>query len=170
MCMFNCCRVLHNDEDEYVTNEILLQDLVLWHLLLLGQLGLPWGRFSPLFVILLEGNNGRCVYINIHVLVIGGSRGAPPAPPPSPPPPNRTNFFHFRICFRRKVCVGGWRHPQREILDPPLLVYYALKSSISPQVFVIGFIVSLVRKRRSQVEGSVDRDDFESDDENLLNA
>ena len=38
------------------------------------------------------------------------------------------------------------------------------------QVFVIGFIVSLVKKRRSQVEGSVDKDDFESDDENLLNA
>ena len=38
------------------------------------------------------------------------------------------------------------------------------------QVFVIGFVVSLVKKRRSQVEGSVDRDDFESDDEELLRA
>ena len=38
------------------------------------------------------------------------------------------------------------------------------------QVFVIGFVVSLVKKRRSQVEGSEDRDDFESDDEELLRA
>ena len=35
---------------------------------------------------------------------------------------------------------------------------------------MIGFVVSLVKKRRSQVEGSVDRDDFESDDEELLRA
>ena len=43
-------------------------------------------------------------------------------------PPNRIQFFHFRTCFRRKVCVlevgatpTGRRHPtQRKILDPPL--------------------------------------------------
>ena len=44
-------------------------------------------------------------------------------------PPNRTKFFHFYICFHQKVPVlevgtpsnEGWRPPQREILDPPLM-------------------------------------------------
>ena len=45
------------------------------------------------------------------------------------PPPNRTKFFCFYICFHQKVPVSevgtpsneGWRPPQREILDPPLV-------------------------------------------------
>ena len=45
---------------------------------------------------------------------IGGFIGAPP---------NRINFFRFRIRFHRKVYaleVGA--PPQREILDPPLIL------------------------------------------------
>ena len=37
--------------------------------------------------------------------------------------------------------------------------------SVYLQVMLVGFIVAVVRKRRSAVEGSVDRDDFDSDDE-----
>ena len=48
MLLFHCYRPVHNDEDEYVINKVLLQDLVLWRFLLLGQLGLPWGKFIKL--------------------------------------------------------------------------------------------------------------------------
>jgi len=37
-------------------------------------------------------------------------------------------------------------------------------------IILIGFVVSLVRKRRSYIEGAVDHDDFDSDDEGLLQA
>ena len=44
------------------------------------------------------------------------------------PPPNRTEFFHFYICFHQKAPVlevgapsnEGWHPPQWEILDLPL--------------------------------------------------
>ena len=38
-------------------------------------------------------------------------------------------------------------------------------------MFVIGFIVAVVRKRRSAIDGAVEEDDFEeSDDEDLIRA
>jgi hypothetical protein len=39
------------------------------------------------------------------------------------------------------------------------------------QFILIGFIVAVVRGRRSAIEGEVDRDDFEeSDDEDMIRA
>ena len=39
------------------------------------------------------------------------------------------------------------------------------------QIVLVGFIVAVVRGRRSSIEGEVDRDDFEeSDDDDLIRA
>ena len=58
---------------------------------------------------------------HLRMLIIGGSRGALPAR--APPPPQQDPFLSFSHMFLLKsVRIGGRRPPQREILDPPLLV------------------------------------------------
>ena len=59
-------------------------------------------------------------------IVSGGSTYKFPAPPP---PTNRTKFFRFYMFSLKSACVGGWHPlrglvpPQREILEPPLIVF-----------------------------------------------
>jgi hypothetical protein len=36
------------------------------------------------------------------------------------------------------------------------------------QFILIGFIISVIKKRKSSIEGEVDRDDFDESDEELL--
>ena len=35
-------------------------------------------------------------------------------------------------------------------------------------MFVLGFVISFIRKRRSSIEGAVDKDDFDESDDELL--
>ena len=53
------CRWVRDDEDEHAAHEILLQDLVLWSLLLLGQLGIPWGTWC---------NSASCRWTTTQIL------------------------------------------------------------------------------------------------------
>ena len=57
-----------------------------------------------------------------HWRIQGGAAGARPL--------NRIQFFHFCICFCRKVPTSevGAPPPQREILDPPLVMEVKIKT------------------------------------------
>ena len=58
--------------------------------------------------------------IQIKLLIIGGSRGAPGTPP------RESKFFHFHAVLGKNLKnisnFGSWRTPLGKILDPPLLI------------------------------------------------
>ena len=65
--------------------------------------------------------------------------------------PKGTEFFCFRICFRRKAPVSEVGAPQREILDPPLIkwgetihVFTAFMFCTAIFVNVFNFQVSII--------------------------
>ena len=53
-----------------------------------------------------------------------------PGAAPRRPPPQQDQFLSFSHTFSLKsVRIGGWRPPQREILDPPL---HSVKPTLGP--------------------------------------
>ena len=67
----------------------------------------------------------KCIYSSLDDITIGGSKGGAAGVPPL----TGSNSFIFAFVFtkkclrRRSAPPPMARHPQREILDPPLITY-----------------------------------------------